>query len=60
MKVTIENEEQFLKLYDEGHNFTEDELKCVRWTFPVEDEVEGKPHRWVTPITSIFDMKDKE
>lgn len=50
---------EFLIKYDNGEEFTEEELSDLRWEFVEVDTQYGENHRWNRPVTTIFRVKDR-
>lgn len=52
-------EKEFLVKYDNGVEFTEEELSDLRWEFVEVDTQYGENHRWNRPATTIFRVEDR-
>lgn len=52
-------EYEFLKRYEAGNEFSERELREMRWDFPVESEHEGDDHRWTREITTVINVNGR-
>ena len=56
MKMT---EQEFLKKYDEGYKFEDDELRKLLYVGKTVDEREGEEHRWHRDMTTIIKVGDR-
>lgn len=50
---------EFLTKYDNGEEFTEEELSDFIWEFVEVDTQYGENHRWNRPATTIFRVEDR-
>ena len=47
-------EKEFLKKYDSGHKFTEQEIRDALWDFYQVEETEHGHHRWTEDMRTII------
>ena len=53
------DEKEFLNRFDNGEEFTEEELSDFRWEFIEVNVKYGDNHRWNRPVTTVFRVEDR-
>lgn len=53
------NEKSFLEKFDNGEEFTEEELRDLTWQFAEEEIIYGENGRWTREVTTIFKIDDR-
>ncbi|BAL85148.1 hypothetical protein SELR_pSRC300750 (plasmid) [Selenomonas ruminantium subsp. lactilytica TAM6421] len=54
----IDDDNEFLRRYDAGEQFDEEEIEELVYAYGEEKHV-GEPQRWSTPVQSVFSMGDR-
>ncbi|MCM1259647.1 MAG: hypothetical protein NC182_01725 [Prevotella sp.] len=53
------NEKRFLEKFDNGEEFTEEELSDLTWQFAEEETIYGENGSWTREATTIFKIDDR-